>query len=427
MKTTVKNLSDTKVELTIALEPSELEAAHQVALKKLSHNLKVSGFRKGKAPLSVAEKHIDPNALQEQLLENALSKAVAEAFLVEGLQALERPAVEVKKYVPGQELEFTAESEIVPKIKLGNYKKLKAKLQKPNVTAKDVDEIIERMRENFVERSEVKRKAKLDDEVTIDFTGKKDGVPFDGGAAKDFNLKLGSGQFIPGFEDGVVGHQAGDEFELELEFPKDYHAKDLAGQKVVFETKLHKVNELKLPEVNDEFAAKCGPFTSVKELKDDIKREITVQKEREASEKHKDALVRELAEASKVPLPEGLVEDQMRSIEQDMTQNLAYRGMTIDNYISSQKFADKDEWLKKEVRPAAEDRVKAGLILAELSKELGVDVSHEELSAQIDTLKQQYGKDAKAIAQFDDPNVHRDIANRLITDKTIDKLAEINA
>lgn len=426
MKTTVKNLSDTKVELTISLEPSDLEAAHQVALKKLSHNLKVAGFRKGKAPLAVAEKHIDPNALQEQVLENALSRAVAEAFISENIQALERPAVEVKKFVPGQELEFTAEAEVVPKVKLGNYKKLKAKKEAVKVDAKDVDEIIVRMQENFVERAEVKRAAKSGDEAVIDFTGKKDGVAFDGGAAKDYSLKLGAGQFIPGFEEGVIGHKAGDSFDLNLEFPKDYHSKDLAGQKVVFEVKLHKVNELKLPEVNDEFAAKCGPFTSAEELNQDIEREVLAQKERETTEKFKDALVSELAESSKAPLPELLVEDQMRSIEQDMTQNLMYRGMDLDSYINAQKFKDKDDWLTKEVRPAAENRVKAGLILAELSKELNVDVSRDEVAAQISIMKEQYGKDAKTAAQFDNPDVHRDIANRLITDKTIDKLVELN-
>lgn len=426
MKTTVKHISDTKVELTISLGAKELDDAHKVALKRLAHDLKVAGFRKGKAPLSVAEKHIDPNKLQEAVLDNALSKAVAEAFISENIQAIERPAVEVKKFVPGSELEFTAESSILPDVKLADYKKLKAKLEKPSVTVADVDEIIERMRQSFVERTEVKREAKLGDEVVIDFTGKKDDVAFEGGSAKDYSLKLGEAQFIPGFEDGVVGHKAGDKFDLNLKFPKDYHAEDLAGKDVVFEINLKKVNEMKLPEVNDEFAAKCGPFTSAKELNDDIKREIGVQKERESLEKYKDALVGELAETSKFELPEILVEDQMRSIEQDMQQNLAYRGMSLESYMSASKLKDKDDWLKKEVRPAAEKRVKAGLVIAELSKELKVDVSRDELDAQITALKEQYGKDAKSAEQFDDPNVHRDIANRMITDKTIDKLVEIN-
>ena len=427
MKTTVKKLSDTNVCLTITLGADELNAAEQVALTKMARDLKVPGFRKGKVPVSVAAKHVNPMALQEQVLDNALSKAVAEAFMNEKLQALERPSVEVKKFVPNQEVEFTAEATVVPPVKLGDYKKLKAKPQTVKVEAKDVDEIIERMQQNFVDKIEVKRTAREGDEAIIDFVGKKDGVAFDGGSAKDFALKLGGGQFIPGFEEGVVRHKAGETFDLELEFPKDYHAENLAGAKVVFSVTLHKVKELKLPELNDEFAAKCGPFTDIKELKADIKREITAQKEREAKEKLKDELVAELADNSKVALPELLIDDQLRSIEQDLMQNLSYRGLTMDAYLKTQGFKDKADWQKKEARPAAEKRVKAGLVLAELSKELGVEVSREELDAQISTFKQQYGKDAKLAARFDDPNVHRDIANRMITDKTIDKLVELNS
>lgn len=427
MKTTVKKLSDTNVCLTITLGADELNAAEQVALTKMARDLKVPGFRKGKVPVSVAAKHVNPMALQEQVLDNALSKAVAEAFMNEKLQALERPSVEVKKFVPNQEVEFTAEATVVPPVKLGDYKKLKAKPQAVKVDAKDVDEIIERMQQNFVDKSEVTRAAREGDEAIIDFVGKKDGVAFDGGSAKDFALKLGGGQFIPGFEEGVVGHKAGETFDLELEFPKDYHAENLAGAKVMFSVTLHKVNELKLPELNDEFAAKCGPFTNVKELKADIKREITAQKEREAKEKLKDELVAELADSSKVALPELLIDDQLRSIEQDLMQNLSYRGLTMDSYLKAQGFKDKADWQKKEARPAAEKRVKAGLVLAELSKELGVEVSREELDRQISTFKQQYSKDANLAARFDDPNVHRDIANRMITDKTIDRLVELNS
>lgn len=428
MKTNVKYTTDTKVELTITLGAKELEAAEQVALKKLSRDLKVPGFRKGHVPLAVAQKNIDPNALQEQTLENALSKAVAESFLGEKLQALERPAVEVKKFVPAQELEFTAEAEVVPPVKLGDYKKLKSKWEEAKVTAADVDEIIQRMQENFVERKAVKREAKRGDEVIIDFTGKKDDVAFEGGSAKDYALQLGDGQFIPGFEDGIVGHKAGETFSLDLTFPKDYHAKDMAGQKVVFDVTLRTVNELTLPEVNDEFAAKCGPFTDVKELKSDIKREIAAQKEREATEKLKDALVSELTEISKVALPELLIEDQMRSIEQDMMQNLMYRSVTLESYLETQKFTDRDDWLKREVRPAAEKRVKAGLILAELSKVLEIDISRDELAAQIEQMKLQYGaKDAKVAKQLENPDVHRDIANRMITDKTVEKLVELHS
>ena len=427
MKTTVKKLSETKVVLTIVVDRTELEAAEQVALKKMSRDVKVPGFRKGHVPLSVVAKNINPNALQEETLDNALSKAVAEAFVGEKIQAIERPEVEVKKFVPGDTLEFTAQATILPDVKLPDYQKLKTKRAEVKVVDADADDIISRMQENFAEKTKVDRAAKEGDEVVIDFIGKKDGVEFDGGKAEDYSLKIGSGQFIPGFEEGIVGHKAGDKFELELKFPKDYHAKELADQKVSFSVELKAVNESKLPELNDEFAAKCGPFTSMDDLRKDILREVKEQKSRDSEEKFKDELVGELADNIRVELPEILVDDQVRSIEQDMQQNLAYRGLELDSYLSTQGFSDKDDWLAKEVRPAAERRVKAGLVLAELSKELKIDVSHEELSAQIETMRQYYGKDAKTAKQFDNPDVHRDIANRLITDKTIAKLAELNS
>ena len=426
MKTSVKHLSDTKVKLTINLDKSELDPAKQVALHKISRTIKIAGFRKGRAPLSVIEKNVDPSTLQEEIINNALSKAVADAFLRENLQALDRPQVEVLKFVPNQELEFTAESEIIPEVKLGDYRKLKATMAKTSVSDKDVDEIVQRMRENFAVKEPVDRAAELGDEVVIDFVGKKDGVVFEGGEAKDFDLKLGSGQFIPGFEEGVVGHKAGDKFDLNLEFPKEYHASDIAGKAVIFEVELKIVNKIILPEGKDEFAAKCGPFTSADELKDDIRREIEMQKDREATEKHKDNLVSELAEKSQASLPELLVNDRVKSLEFDLEQNLKRQGLTLDSYLKTQGFSDKDEWVKREATPVAEKQVKAGLVLAELSKEFKIDISRDELVEQINTLKTQYGNDKRIIEQFDNPDVHRDVANRLLTDKTIAKLMEVN-
>ena len=426
MNTSIKHLSDTKVELTITLGAKELADAEKVALVKLSHDIKVPGFRKGKVPVAVAAKNVAPAVLQEQTLDNALSKAVATAFIEEKLQALERPAVEVKKFVPGETLEFTAEVEIIPKITLGDYKKLKATTEKVTVTAKEIDEIINRMRDGFADKTDVNRAAKNGDETTIDFIGKKDGVAFDGGTATDYALKLGSNSFIAGFEEGIVGHKPGDTFDLDLEFPKDYHAADLKGAKVTFTTTLKSIKEAKLPEVNDEFAAKAGPFKTVAELKADIKRELTDQKEREAKEKLKDELVIQLIEISKVPTPEILVEDQAKSIEQDFERNLMYQGMNIDQYIEAQKFKDKAEWLEKEVKPTAVKRVKAGLVLAELSKTEKIEATNEELDAHVELYKKQYGNNPEALKQFDDPEVRRDIANRLLTEKTVDRLVELN-
>lgn len=425
MKRSVKHLSETKVAVTVELDAQELQDAEQVALAKLGREIKVPGFRKGKVPASVAAKHVNPDTLAQHTLENALSKAVADAFLGEKLQALDRPEVEVKKFVPGSELEFVAEAEVLPKITIGDYKKLSAKAEKVTVTKKDIDEIIGRIKQGYAEKKPVKRAAKNGDEVNIDFEGKKDGVPFDGGKGEKYDLVLGSNSFIPGFEEGIVGKKIGETFDLNVTFPKTYHVADLKGAKVVFTTTLNEVKEVVEPEMNDELAAKAGPFKTVKELEDDIKREITQQRETEANEKLKDALVTELVQKSTVPVPEVLVQDQMRSIEQDMTQNLMYRGLTLDNYLTEKNFKDKDAWLETEVKDAAVNRVKAGLVLAELSKVLKVEATQEELLARMNQLGQQYPDD-NARKQLKTPEAQRDIANRILTDKTIEQLVALN-
>lgn len=426
MKTTIKNISATKVELSITLDAEDLAIAEQVATTKLARDVKVAGFRKGKAPMAVVAKNIDPVTLQQQTIDNAISKAVAEEFTKNEIQVLDRPSVEIKKFVPGEMMEFTAEAEVLPKIKLGNYKKLKVTTEKINVTDKDVEEITSRMQHGLAEKKEVERAAKKGDEVIIDFVGKKDGVKFDGGTGEDYNLELGSGQFIPGFEEGVVGHKIGETFDLELAFPEGYHVADLKGAKVTFTTTLKKINEVVLPEINDEFAAKVGPFKTADELKNDIKRELTEQKEREIKEKLKDDLVGQLVEISDIPAPDVLVRDQMQSIEQDFSRNLLYQGLSLDQYLENKGFESKQAWLDSEVKQAAEKRVKAGLALAELSKVEKIEATTIELDAHVDKYRQQYANNADALKQFDQPEVRRDIANRLLTEKTVDRLVEIN-
>jgi len=426
MNTTVKHLSDTKVELTITLGAEELQAAEQVALTKLSKTAKVPGFRSGKVPASVAAKHVSPGALQEQTLDDALSRAVSEAFVAEKLQALDRPSVEVKKFVPGEQLEFTAEVEILPKVTLGDYKKLNVKQGEVTVEDKEIDEVLERMRDGFAEKAEVTRKAKNGDDVEIDFVGKRDGVAFDGGSAKGHTLTLGSNQFIPGFEEAIVGHKAGEEFDIDLTFPADYHAKDLADANVVFTVTLHKVLEATAPELDDVFAAKVGPFTSVDELKEDIKREVTTRKERDESDTYRNNLVTALVEKSTVPVPEILIADQVRSIEQDFGQNLAYRGLTLETYLSANKFADEDEWREKEVKPTALKRVQAGLVLAAVTEAEKVDATEAEIDEHVAEHRKQYENNPEALAQFETPEVRRDIANHFVTEKTIERLVELN-
>ena len=426
MKSSITHVSDTRVKLTVTLDPEELEAARQVALKKLSNTVKVPGFRKGHVPLAVAAKHIDPNVLSQETLENALSRSVAEAYIEANLQALERPEVEITKYVPESELEFTAEADVLPEIKLGDYKKLKAEKQTVKVEKSDVDEVVDRIRQGYAEKKETKKAAAKGDEVIIDFVGKEKGEPFDGGKGTDYPLVLGSKSFIPGFEDALVGHKAGEKFTIPLTFPKNYAAANLAGKKVEFDVEIKRVNNVEVPELTDELAAKAGPYTETKELLADIKAEITARREQEATDKLKDDLIKQLVAKSEVPAPKVLVDDMSRSIEQDTTQNLMYRGMTLEQYFQTNGFKDREDWLEREVKEAAEARVKSGLVLAELSKAEAVDASAEELAEQINNYKTQYANNPDMSKRFDEPEVQREVANRLLTEKAINRLVELN-
>lgn len=426
MKTIVKQLSKTKVEVTISLDETELKDARQVALAKLAKKIKVPGFRKGHVPIKVAEKHVDLQTLIDDTLENAISKAVAESFINEQIRALERPAVEIKKFVPDSVLEFTAEAEVLPEIKLGNYKKLKAKKEKITVEDSEIDEIVDRMRSGFSDTKEVKRAAKEKDEVIIDFVGKKGDTPFDGGTANDYKLVLGSSTFIPGFEEGIIGKKTGETFDINISFPEDYHVADLKGEAVIFTTTLKKVNEVVLPKVDDEFAGKVGDFKTAAELRADIEREIKLHKEQESLDKLKDDLVRQLVEASDVPVPEVLINDQVESIKQDMNQNFVYRGVTLEQYLEVRGFESEEEWIEKEVKDAAIQRVKSGLVLAELTKVENIEVSEEEIDERMSQYKDIYKNNKQAAKGFSAPESMGAMENMIFTEKAVGLLVELN-
>jgi trigger factor len=423
MKHTLKKSSDTQVHVTVELDKKDLATAKRAAVRELSKSVKVPGFRAGKVPADVAEKHLDPMALANATTENAINIAVNDLAVSEELRILDRPQIDVKDFQPYDSLKFEASIEIVPEVTLGDYKKIKAKRGKVEVTDPEIDEVVERMRTQLSEKKAVKREAKNGDEVTIDFIGKLDDKPFDGGTAKGYDLVLGSNSFIPGFEEAIVGHKVGETFEIPLKFPDDYQAEHLKGADTVFEVTMGEIKEIALPEVNDEFAAKVGPFKTVVGMREDIRSELLAQKQKTVDDQYKDDLVGGLVAISKVPVPQVLVDDQSKQIEQDAMQNLMYRGMSPEQYIQQQGYKDHDEWREKEFRVAAERRVQAGLALAELSKLENIEVTEAELTQRHAKMLEDYPtmKD-----QLDSPEARRDLANRVITEKTVDRLVELN-
>ena len=425
MKVTTKKLSDTSVEIKVVLDKEDLKVAEEKAVARLVQDVKIEGFRKGKAPLDIAKKNINPNDLASVSLDIAVRTSVPKAFEESKSAPLMIPNVEVTKFVPGETVEYTAKADILPEVKLGDFKKLGVKKDEVKVAEKDVKEILDNIQNAYAEKKVAKKKAEMGDEVVIDFEGSLNGEKFEGGAAKDFKLGLGSHQFIPGFEEGIVGHESGDRFDLELTFPKDYHAEKLAGKKTVFNVLVKQVNEIVKPALDDELAKKCGPFKTVDELKADIKKNLELQNSAKADEKFKDDLVNALVEKSKVSAPEIMVKDQLRIIKNDIAANAARQGLSFEDYLK-QTGQTEEDW-EKMAREIAEKRVKASLCLQILARDEKIEVEDEIVDAKVNELREVYKKSKEALKNLKDPNVRQDIKNRLTIEKTLNYLVEVNS
>ena len=425
MKTKFKKLSDTRVEITVTLDAKDLSAAKEKAVEKLAKEIRVEGFRKGKVPTEVAKKFIPDNDLNAETIDYAVRSTVIEAFKENEKSPLVLPAVNVTKYVPDESAEYTATADIVPEVKLGDCKKLGVKKETAKVSQKDIEGVLDNLAGSFAEKKVTKRAAKTGDEVIIDFVGKKDGEAFQGGSAKDYPLTLGSKAFIPGFEEGIVGHEPGDKFDLELTFPKDYGMKDLAGAKTVFEVLLKQVNEITKPAIDDELAKKCGPFKTLDDLKKDIEKNLSAQNEHQLEEKYKNDLVDALVKKSKVSAPEILIDDQMKMIRSDMERNAAAQGMSFEDYLK--RAGETMENWEKEARKVAEQRVKASLVLQSLAVQEKITVSNDAVNAKIAELKEVYKKSPEAQKSLKDPNIKNDIRNRMIIEETLNYLVKTNS
>lgn len=425
MKHTVTSTSATTAQLTVSVTADELKQVKIETLRRLGKDVKAAGFRPGKAPADVVEKHLDTNYLQSQVLEDAVNRFYITAAMEAEIQPIDRPQVEISAFEPDEKLEFVATVEVLPEVTLGDYKKIRKTLEAPSAATKEVTEVIERLRRNSAKKEIVERAAKDDDEVLIDFAGKDgEGKDVPGATGKDYPLTLGSKSFIPGFEEALIGVKPGETKEFAVTFPKDYGHAPLANQKVTFTVTVKSVKELQMPALDDAFAKEVGPFETLADLKKDIKAELQQQKSYEATNKLKNEIIDDLVASSKVELPKSLVEDQEKSVRQDLVQNLAYRGMTLADFLKEQKQTE-EEWVKAEVTPQAERRVKVGLILSQVAKQEAIETPEAEVIARRDEMKQQY-QNPQMRGQLDSPEAFNDIASRLKTEKTINRLFEIS-
>lgn len=418
VKTTHK--SSTEASIAVISNADELNIVKQQVLLKLQPSVKVAGFRPGKVPESVVEKNIDPAVMQNEFLETAIEQLYVQAVRDNKLRPVGRPEISVKKFVPYTTLEFEASMPVIGNIKIADYKKIKLKKNEVTISEKDVSEVIKSLRNQASEKKDVDRPAKKDDQVWIDFKGvDAKGNAVNGAEGKNYPLILGGGTFIPGFEENLLGLKANDEKSFELKFPTDYGVKALAGKKVTFTVNVTKVQEVILPELDDNFAAKIGPFKNINELKTDIKKQLVIERRREADRQYENDIIKAISDKSTVDIPEVLINDQIDRIEQEERQNLTYRGQTWQEHLDEEGVNAEEHRLQK--RPQAEDRLKASLILAEIAEAEKLDVSPDELEVRMQLLRGQY-QDAAMQTELDKPDAKRDIAGRILTEKTLQKL-----
>lgn len=421
MQITREQVEPTKVKLSVVADQAALTSLKQTVLERIAQNIKVPGFRPGKAPAPLVEKQVDQAQLQAEFVDEAVNKFYVHAIEQEKLRPVASPEINLTKFVPFSTLEFTAEVETVGAITLADYKKIKLPLKKTEVNAEDVKNVLNDLAKRAASKKTVTRAAKLGDEITIDYTGSdaKTNEPIAGTDGTDYPLVLGSQQFIPGFEDELVGLKSGGEKTFTLTFPKDYGVVSLQSRRVQFSVIAKQVQELTQPKLDDAFAATIGPFKTLAELKSDIKKQLTIEKQREATQAYDNELLEKIAAKSEVAIPEALVEEEISRIEEDEKRNTAYRGQTWQEHLDAEGVSAEEH--RERQRPAAELRIKAGLILGEIAEREQITVTPEELEVRIMLLKNQYTDDAM-VAELDKPENRRDITSRMLTEKTLDKL-----
>ena len=376
--------------LTFSIPQEEIQQGLTIAFNKVKGNLNVPGFRKGKVTRQVFNRMFGEEALYEDALNAVLPKAYDAAVAEAGLDVVAQPKIDVKSMEKGQDWVITAEVTVKPEVKLGEYKNLTVAKQEREVTDADVEERLNQKRNQQAELVVIEEPAKEGDTVVIDFEGFKDGVAFEGGKGENYSLELGSGSFIPGFEDQLVGAKAGDDVEVKVTFPEDYQAEDLAGQEAIFKVKVHEVKEKELPELDDEFAKDVDDeVETLDELKAKIREELTATKASQAEEAvHDEALRKAVENAEVVELPHVMVHDEVHRAMDEFLNNMQRQGISPEMYYQLTNSTEAD--LHKQFEQDAELRVKTNLVIEAIVKAENLEATEEEIEKEIAELAETY-------------------------------------
>lgn len=415
----VEELGKSMVKLTIEVAADEFEKAMETAYQKNKNKLSVQGFRKGKAPRYVIEKMYGVGVFYEDAANEIMPDAYEKAATDSGLDIVSRPDIDITQIEKGKEFIFTATVAVKPEVTLGAYKGVEVDKTEVSVTDEEVDEELNRVREQNARILTVDDRPVADgDETVIDFEGFVDGVPFAGGKGEDYKLVIGSHSFIDTFEEQLIGKNIGDETEVHVTFPAEYHAEDLAGKPAVFKVTVKGITAKELPELDDEFAVDVSEFDTLAEYKEDIKKNLLEKKEKEAKLAKEDAVVDKIIEAATMEIPDAMVDTQTRQMAEEYAQRLQMQGLNMEQYF---KFTGLNaNSFMENLKPQALKRIQCRLVLEAVAKAENIEVSEEEFDKEIETMAQSYRMEKEKLVELISDKEKEQIKMDIAVQKAVD-------
>ena len=423
MSLQVEKLEKNMAKLTIEVPASELEKALQSAYMKQKNKISLPGFRKGKVPRQMIENMYGAEIFYDDAANALIPKAYADAYDECELDIVSRPEIDVVQIEKGKDFIFTATVATKPEVTLGEYKGLEVDKVSTRVTQKEVDAKIQEEAEKNARTITVEERAVQDgDEVVLDFEGFVDGVAFEGGKGENYPLTIGSGSFIPGFEEQLVGAETEKEVEVKVTFPEDYHAEDLKGKEAVFKCTVHEIKAKELPEIDDEFAAEVSEFDTLEEYKADVKTKIKEQKAAEGKAKQEDQVVEQAVKNATYELPEAMVETQAEQMANDFAQRMQSQGLTMEQYF--QFTGTTAEQMMEDLKPQAVKRIETRLVLEAIAKAENIEISDEKLDEEIGKMAEAYKMEADTLKEFMGENEKKQMKEDMAVQEAITFLVE---
>ena len=418
MSLQVEKLEHNMAKLTVEVAAEDVEKALQAAYLKERSKISLPGFRKGKVPRQMIEKMYGPEVFYDEAANNMIPDAYAKAYDESELDIVSQPKIEVVQMEKGKPFIFTAEVATKPEVTLGDYKGLKVDKVSTRVTQKEVDEEIEKERERNARTIEVTDRAVQDkDEVTLDFEGFVDGVAFEGGKGEDYPLTIGSGSFIPGFEEQLIGAEIDKEVEVNVTFPKEYHSEELAGKDATFKCTVHTIKAKELPELDDEFASEVSECETMDAYRAEVKKNIKERKERTGKEKKENQAVDQAIENAQMDIPEAMIEFQVRQMADDFARRIQQQGLTVEQYFQFTGMTA--EKMMEEMRPQAEKSIKTRLVLEAIVKAENIEVSDERVEEELTKMAEAYQMEVEKLKEFMGENEKKQIKEDLAVQEAI--------